>query len=226
MEEIPCEFSDGADFLIAHQVLEHCANPIAVLIEWNAHLANGGIGIVSVPHYEHCTNERSRIVPPFEHLLLDYSLSRDGRDYESREHILSGYLAWEAELPQMESQGVFAQTALDVHREVDEHHWHALDDALFLRLLFASGVLGDRRIRLLKYGTASGVVKDLPIHTEWFKTNGEMIAIYRVLSMDAQPRDESAVLAEIGLAREKLLAAADLLDPSSVQHKHTEVYDY
>ena len=86
MEEIPQRFPKGADFLIAHQVLEHTPEP-----NWN-YVAMGiprsarRVMILSVPHPRYCVNEKARIVPPTRHLIVDYAFNRDGNEFESREH--------------------------------------------------------------------------------------------------------------------------------------------
>ena len=214
MAEIDTRFPDGADFMLAHQVLEHCANPIATLIDWNSHLRDGGIGIISMPHHRYCVNESARLVPPIEHLLLDYALEREAPEFESREHILSSYLAWESELVGFDERAEFARAALDAHRSVDDIHWHAIDDALFHDLILAAGLLDGVSLELLRFGTPNPGDAP-PLETsEVFETRGELMAIYRLARVPTPREARRALGDEIDRVRARLLEAARLLDRS------------
>ena len=211
MDRIGETFPEGADFLIANQVLEHCADPVRTLMEWNSNVKRGGIGVISVPHCQYCTNECDRIVPPFEHVLLDYALGRGASAFESREHILSGYLAWERELNCHFQKKTFAEAALQAHREVDDHHWHALDDELFMKIVVTAAILGGRNIRMLKYCTPTANLA-LPFEpAKIMQTFGEMIAVYQ---LDREQDLESAALLRKELADicRKLKSAASALE--------------
>src|SRR3954468_769618 len=50
MAELRSDFPAGADFLIAHNVLEHAPDPIGQLIRWNACVRDGGVVLISLPH--------------------------------------------------------------------------------------------------------------------------------------------------------------------------------
>lgn len=93
IDEIARRFPDGADFVIAHNVLEHCAEPIGTVHAWSAHLRPGGVLVLSVPDVDHCP-DAGRLVPDLEHLLADHLLGRDGDSFESREHAYSCAVGW------------------------------------------------------------------------------------------------------------------------------------
>ena len=49
VDVIPADFPNGADFLIARNVLEHCSDPIGTLIAWNGSVRDGGTVVISLP---------------------------------------------------------------------------------------------------------------------------------------------------------------------------------
>jgi len=60
------------DLVASRHVLEHIANPIAVLREWNRVLRTGGYVFISVPDRRK-TEERKRTLTTFSHFVSDYS---------------------------------------------------------------------------------------------------------------------------------------------------------
>lgn len=69
-DEIPVEDSKY-DFVISAQVLEHLANPIKTLLEWNRITCDGGYLICEVPRKDK-TFDYKRPITQFDHLLEDF----------------------------------------------------------------------------------------------------------------------------------------------------------
>jgi SAM-dependent methyltransferase len=132
------DFPDGADFLIAHNVLEHCPNPIGVLLEWNRLVREGGTVVISFPYYRACHDELRR-VPPVQHLIDDHLGAADGDDFPSREHVTSFALGWWKSLCQdhgLETMAALAQKGLSVaHADGPDAHWHAFTTPLSLEVV-------------------------------------------------------------------------------------------
>jgi len=207
--KIPDVFPNGADFLIANQVLEHCADPIGALIDWHNYLKPDGVAIISVPHFCHCTNEAGRIAPPFEHVLLDYTLARGADAFESREHVLSGILAWE-ELSARSGETTvdYARRVLETHKGGAEHHWHALDDHLFQRIVAAAALFAGRAPRYLRYGAPW--LGYAPASAESVQaTYGELFAVYK---LDGDRNSYTPIIDEVDAVRARLQKAQDLLE--------------
>jgi SAM-dependent methyltransferase len=87
------DFPGSCDFLIAHHVLEHCADPIGELISWHKATRDGGVVVLSLPDSNFCP-DRGRRVATIDHLLLDHGLGRKETAFESKEHIYSFLLGW------------------------------------------------------------------------------------------------------------------------------------
>src|SRR5262249_27776468 len=141
ISQLAADFPDGADFLVAHNVLEHAPNPIGQLVQWNASVRDGGTVVLSLPHYRYCPDS-GRPVPPLAHLVEDYLASADGRDFVSREHGASFLLGWWQDFcayHQLESvAGFTAQALVDMHLEHQDLHWHAFDTKLTLGTVHAA----------------------------------------------------------------------------------------
>jgi SAM-dependent methyltransferase len=174
LEAIPERFRDGADFLIAHNVLEHCADPIATLLEWTSYLRDGGTLVLSVPCAEFCP-DKGRLVPGLEHLILDFLLSRDASSFESREHSYSctmGWMnTWEDWLP-LDKNEVAARAHEKAHMRDLEVHWHAFTPALFDRLLQAASRFGPRPLHPMAWAD--------PYQESASATVGDIIGVLRV----------------------------------------------
>jgi SAM-dependent methyltransferase len=174
LDEIPARFPDGADFVIAHNVLEHCADPIGTLLEWCARARSGGVVVLSVPHHRYCP-DAGRLVPDLEHVLADHLLARDGDTFDSREHAYScaaGWMnSWEDWLPldrralAARLHAMAAMPALDVH-------WHAFSPALFDELLQTTSLLAPRPLALLAWADPDGEGDS--------RTVGDVITVLRV----------------------------------------------
>jgi SAM-dependent methyltransferase len=123
-------YPGGADFLIAHHVLEHCSNPIKVLAtEWLPLLRDGGVLFLSVPSSKMITEER-RIVTPIDHILDDWAFDRGDEAFESIDHITSFIVGWTNSFPDNFAYArgtVHEYTAgilSEINRRGHDLHWH------------------------------------------------------------------------------------------------------
>ncbi len=129
LEEARSLFPDGADFVVAHQVLEHCHNPIQTLMEWLSLLHRDGTLFLGVP-VESAAFESRRPRTPIEHLLDDFIFARSDTAYDSAQHVYSFIHGWAAVRP-----GDFWYAQKDVTTYIDvclseglrvghDFHWH------------------------------------------------------------------------------------------------------
>jgi SAM-dependent methyltransferase len=172
MAEISARFPHGADFVIAHQVLEHSPNPIRTLTEFNGYLRDGGLAVISVPDKRHLVYDRDRPTAPFSHVLLDYLLDRDDRCLESIEHMFSFCLGWSHAWEQMTKAEFIDHLLRETRRDGHDFHWHALDRDGWDKVFAAAAVFGATGMRIQR-------VVDVDSEPPW-NTQGEIIYIYRV----------------------------------------------
>lgn len=172
LDAVPTLFPSGADFLIAHNVLEHSHDPIGTLIGWNGWLRDGGIGILSLPDKSYCPPDAKRLSPDFFHLLSDFLFARGEDAFESLEHI-PGFLAgWQAYIHPDRTRAEYCDHCLaETQRGNHDLHWHALDRAACYAILAAASAFGERRIELVTVCS--------PTEGE-VRTTGEIIFVYRV----------------------------------------------
>ena len=146
LEAIRERFPDGADFLIAHNVLEHCADPISTLLEWAGYVRDEGILVLSVPCADYCP-DKGRLIPGIDHVLLDFLLARGADAFESREHAYSctmGWMnTWEDWLP-LDKVEVAQRAHEKAHMRDLEVHWHAFDPELFDHVVQVAARFSDR----------------------------------------------------------------------------------
>jgi SAM-dependent methyltransferase len=154
LDTIHERFPDGADFLVAHNVIEHCADPIATLLEWVSYVRDEGVLVLSVPCAEFCP-DKGRVIPPVEHLVFDYLFSRSMDSFESREHSYSCTLGWMntwEDWLALDKQRVSQRAHDRAHAKDLDVHWHAFDPKLFDGLLQAASHFGPRRLHPLAWG--------------------------------------------------------------------------
>lgn len=70
---------DSYDFVLSCHSLEHVANPLKALFEWNRVIKPGGALILVVPNKESIFDHR-RTITAFSHLLSDYQANIDESD--------------------------------------------------------------------------------------------------------------------------------------------------
>jgi len=142
-DDLPKYFPNGADFLIAHHVLEHTPDPIGALRLWHTYVRYGGVFVVSVPYFKLCP-DRDRLLPDFDHLLLDHLLDRDGDSFESREHVLSFLCSWIDDAPglvDLTKSECCRKILSESKRSGHDFHWHAFNHQLFLETVYAAALL-------------------------------------------------------------------------------------
>ncbi len=161
-----------ADFIIAHHVLEHCADPIGVLMDWHRRVRDGGVCVMALPNMNDCA-DRGRVAPPIEHLVLDYLLERGDTAFESKEHIYSFLLGWRGETwfgnypAEQFAANVQAEGRRDAGHDL---HWHAFTPELAGQTVTAALRLARHGAELLAYAGADGAQK----------THGETLFVYRL----------------------------------------------
>lgn len=169
-------FPNGADFLIAHNVLEHTPSEISALIEWHSYVKDGGTIVISVPLMEHTTGDQRRLRTPCTHLLDDFIFKRDDASFEAREHSYGFCLNWDASgwapVWKAYDRDAFVNYLLKQATSAEmDIHWHALNQAEWQFVICAAARFGRRSIRLLKY---------LDPTSEINPTQGEAIFIYQI----------------------------------------------
>jgi hypothetical protein len=176
MDQIREHYPEGADFLIAHNVLEHCPNPIGTLVEWVSHVRDEGVVVVSVPDAQYCP-DRERLVAGIDHILDDYLFGRDADTFESREHSYSctfGWMNdsnWEDWLP-LSKEDVSKRAHAAAHMDALDVHWHAFTPDLFRQVVAAASFFSEREFQLLALAD--------PHSRSGSQTAGDIIAILRI----------------------------------------------
>jgi len=79
--------SNKYDFLLASHCLEHIANPVKAVQEWQRVLKPGGVLLLVLP-YREVTFDHRRSITPFEHLKQDFENGIDETDLTHLEEIL------------------------------------------------------------------------------------------------------------------------------------------
>jgi hypothetical protein len=182
------DFPAGADFVIAHNVLEHVADPIGTLIAWHRAVRDGGTMVLSLPDMNAC-DDVSRLEPPFAHLLHDYLLDRGPHAFESREHLLSSGLicalpervspargGWRQVLSRLLRRRRSERNAVEValatlFEPVADTHWHAFTQSLAEKTVLAACELG---------GCSAHVLVKADFTTTGKRTIGDIVLVYRL----------------------------------------------
>jgi len=136
LEKISERFPNHADFLIAHNVLEHSSNPIRTLIDWHNYVKDNGTVILSIP-YNECCPDKGRNPAPFEHILFDYLLDRNDLSYESKEHIYSYIMGWidEGGFKGKDKFEVASHSHQCARSEINDLHWHVYTEDILQKMI-------------------------------------------------------------------------------------------
>lgn len=130
------EVRDGSyDAVLSAHNLEHLANPVKALKEWQRILRPGGVLVLVLPHYEDTFDHR-RSPTAVEHMLNDYANDVGEDDRTHLAEILELH-----DLSRDKAAGTleeFRQRSLDNVRTRCLHH-HVFDEANSLELLEAVG---------------------------------------------------------------------------------------
>jgi SAM-dependent methyltransferase len=152
MAEVTRFFPNGADFLIAHNVLEHIPDPIGGLIAWNSLVRIGGSVVISLPHRDYCP-DGLRIRTEYRHILGDFLMHSDGSDPGSREHIIAFATSWHEDFCRtngLEKIEDFTRSVLKIYPTANDAHWHSLDTELSLQIVAGAAEFGGTRIKDLR----------------------------------------------------------------------------
>lgn len=207
MDDIPKMFPKGADFVIAHNVLEHSANPILELIRWHDYLRNGGVMVISMPHYSYC-EDRDRVLPSYQHVLFDYLFDRDSCVFESREHIYSFMLGWSAvEASANMSKKDFVFDALEnAKRDNNDLHWHALDEPLMQFIIGCSCIFSGIGISFECIASPDKASQNV--------TKGDVIFIYKLIHDDHKshwPWNDKKIIDKLLRSKSNLISAVEII---------------
>lgn len=209
IEDAKSVFENGSPFLIAHNVLEHSADPISTLIFWMSLVAKNGLIVLSIPAKEHCPPDSMRAVPPPEHLLMDYLIDNTEDAFESREHIFSFLAGWRDYIHPESTKSEFLDHQLsEALRSGHDLHWHALDTNLAEFIVYSASILSKRMARIVRRCT---------YESEQYPTLGETILAIRLDSSEGvSSLDESYRRAQsaIGSFAGRLTEMAGVLDRS------------
>jgi SAM-dependent methyltransferase len=204
IERIGEFFPEGADFLIAHHVLEHLADPIGGLRQWMKFVRPDGVFVLSLPDQALCA-DRARLTPDLNHLLLDHLLDRGPDAFESREHVLSFLCSWIDDSPGL--AGLTASQACGVicketHRSGHDFHWHAFTPELVYELIHSAAALEQRQIDLLVDPRATD------------RSSLDVIAVFSA-RYSAAASHSNPVSGTLNDLRQRLLGAVSILELNS-----------
>jgi SAM-dependent methyltransferase len=123
------------DFVMSSHVIEHLANPIKALKEWNRVIKPGGLIILIAPHKDGTFDHR-RPVTTIEHLVQDYEQDIDESDKTHFQEVLDlhdlerdGYLS---------SHSALQEVVNSNHRNRGVHH-HVFDTQLAVDMVVRAG---------------------------------------------------------------------------------------
>ena len=176
LERFSERFPHHADFLIAHNVLEHTSNPIHTLIDWHNYVKDNGTLILSLPYYE-CCPDKGRNPAPFEHVLFDYLLDRNDLSYESKEHVYSYIMGWADEggfkgKSKLEVAGFAHQCAKSENNDL---HWHVYTEDVLQKIIQFSALCSRKNVSFERIAAPYKNGKDC-------RTTCEIIVIYRIFN--------------------------------------------
>lgn len=210
LEEVRERFPQNADFLIAHNVLEHSANPIRQLIEWHELVKDSGVVVLSLPDCDSCP-DKGRPIASLEHLVMDYALDRNGNDFESREHVYSFMVGWnDSGAFEGKSKQEFAQMAhANANAARNDLHWHAFDRELGEKLIFAAALFGNKSVCMERIAQPAGEGD--------CRTLGDIIFVYKLQerSLAMEPYSRQVFLDEIASIRQRMSRGVGILYDAS-----------
>ncbi len=178
--DLPARFSQSADFMIAHNVLEHSPDPIGTLMIWHRAIRTGGLVVISLPHYIFCEPDRMRVRQDINHIIEDFLAHADGADPASRAHVADFYLGWWQDTTKsygLKSIEEFANLGLSTLRsESVDVHWHTYDASLTLEVIQVAAMFAGDRVEILRVWT--------PDRGE---TVGDVLVAYKIVERDSEP---------------------------------------
>jgi SAM-dependent methyltransferase len=120
---------NSLDFIIANHLLEHLANPIEALQNWQQKLRPGGVIFLALPDKRY-TFDKERALTTTEHVMSDFKLSAAERAPLDKEH----YLDWAQHVNGKKGgeREARAQELIDMEYAI---HFHVWTDETFGKLL-------------------------------------------------------------------------------------------
>jgi len=144
LDRLTCLANESQDFVIASHVLEHLANPIAMLAEFHRVLRDGGLLILLLPD-RHKTFDRERAPTPLSHLVEEFE--RDVREVDDA-HILDFLIGTRGTLGDTRDIAVFIPELMAdelEHNRQRSVHAHVWDVEEFSEVMeYAANSLGLR----------------------------------------------------------------------------------
>jgi len=131
------------DFVIAHHVVEHAADPIGTIARWSSLVWVGGRMFLSLPAEDHAC-EKDRLPTPFEHILDDHLFERGPDHFDSKQHIPHFINQWTAMDPKSfwyaeKNVEQFVSVSLsEVRRNENDLHWHTYSLDVFKQVITAA----------------------------------------------------------------------------------------
>ena len=120
---------NSLDFIIANHLLEHLANPIEALQNWQQKLRAGGVIFLALPDKRY-TFDKERALTTTEHVMHDFELRDTERAPLDKEH----YLDWAQHVNGKKGaeREARAQELIDMEYAI---HFHVWTDETFSKLL-------------------------------------------------------------------------------------------
>lgn len=207
VSQIDSAFPDGADFLVAHNVLEHIHDHVGALVSWYSYLRDGAVVVISVPEKNGLKHDAGRVPTPLSHILDDLALARGPEAFETKEHIGSFCLGWSPSWVDLDRDQFAKRALFHMNDERNDLHWHANErdvwDAIIALSLMKAGI-GAQMLRI------ADIKSDAP-----FRTQGEVIYTYRISRQDKTIDGLPDYAAPIQQRAEELRCAADRLSDLS-----------
>lgn len=136
-------FSASLDYVASSHVLEHCANPVKAMLEWQRVLKPGGFVYCVVPDRRYTFDSARPLTPP-EHMIHDYLEGVDDTDPTHIEDFIYG-IDWTVVQPDSDPANHDAERKLhhDHHLEKSQKgeeiniHFHVFEPENFQALVAA-----------------------------------------------------------------------------------------
>ena len=135
--------ADSLDYVASSHVLEHTANPVAALLEWQRVLKPGGVVYCVIPDY-HFTFDRHRRPTSARHMIDDYRAGTDDVDATHIDDFIDG-IDWREIRPDLDEAEI--RSTQEAHRrayhaqvkrgEGINIHFHVFDSRSFRGLIAA-----------------------------------------------------------------------------------------
>ena len=150
--------TDSYDFLLSSHNLEHLANPIKGLKEWQRVVRPGGHFVIVLPHYARTFDHR-RAPTPLEHMIEDYERDVGEDDLTHVEEVFQAHRLNDRARPDEELRAMLLSNP--THRMM---HHHVFEESNSRSLLEAAGLI------------VLSVEMQLPFHIFLFARNDKVAA--------------------------------------------------